>query len=68
MTREQAAIRRYNAFESGRRARRAGCFRVLANPESADQLREWLRGWDSADAEIKTGDPGPTFEVQRRNG
>jgi hypothetical protein len=38
-----------SAYEYGYDARVRGCFRVLANPASREQLLEWQRGWDDAD-------------------
>lgn len=41
------------AYQAGRRARRAGCYRLLFAPESKAEERRWLSGWDDEDAEIK---------------
>lgn len=40
------------AYDAGRRAKRAGCHRVLCNPESPEQLREWQRGYDDESADL----------------
>ncbi len=42
-----------NAFEFGKAARKRGCWRVLANPASDEESREWLAGWDAADDELQ---------------
>ena len=44
-------------YEHGRKARSEGCFRVLADPESAEELAEFLRGWDDQDRELKQPAP-----------
>lgn len=41
------------AYRSGQRARRDGCYRALACPESDQELIDWLAGWDAADAELR---------------
>lgn len=43
-----------SAFESGRRARLSGCHRVLANPASAEELREWQSGWDTQNQQMRS--------------
>jgi ribosome modulation factor len=50
-----------NVFDDGYRARMHGCYRVLCNYRDAAELREWQRGWDTADAHIRTGEqPSPS--------
>lgn len=39
-----------SAYECGRRAALAGCWRVLADG-SRQETKEWLRGFDEASAE-----------------
>lgn len=40
-----------SVFYYGRSAALRGCFRVLAWPESEEEKREWLAGYDSVRAE-----------------
>lgn len=41
------------SYLKGRKARRRGAYRALGNPESEQELEDWLRGWDDEDSEIR---------------
>ena len=43
-----------SAFDSGYDARKPGCHRVLASPESDEQLEDWRRAWDAGDREVRS--------------
>lgn len=42
-------------FDDGYLARIQGCYRVLCCYRDEAELREWRRGWDTADARLRTG-------------
>lgn len=44
-----------HAYKCGRLARQQGCFRILVIG-TPDEQRDWLAGWDAADAELKGGE------------
>lgn len=44
-------------YESGYRARLAGCYRVLCNYETEEILQQWQRGWDDADLMTRLDQP-----------
>lgn len=44
--------RKSQLYESGRRAKRDGCYRALANATS-EERREWLAGYDDEAAEMR---------------
>lgn len=47
----------WTTYECGYNARLQGCFRVLCNYESEEELREWQRGWDDAALMIEIEKP-----------